>query len=184
MKSPKELYNYIWIIQLVIILFLILGIVMMYNNNIHIFYNLVIILLFIIVVFIQNNLILAELESPKEGLSNYDCFKLYSKYATNQYKTDIYDASLNKLINQMKLDISGNTGALQTFSTNLKTKLNTILGIISDNIKSVVEKANAWNGQYTTTLKGMNNMMNTLYDIRTNLESPTPTTTDYNFTVG
>jgi len=183
MKSQKELYYYIWIIQLIIILFLILGIIMLYNNQIHIFYNLVIILMFIIVVFIQNNLILAELEliPQKEGLSNYDCFKLYSVYATNQYKTDEYDTKLKNLITQMKIGIRSNTDAFTKFSTDLKTQLESILEIISNNIKNIMEKANAWNSQYTTTLKGMNNMMNTLYDINTNLD--TSKVTEQNFTI-
>lgn len=183
MKSSKELYNYIWIIQFIIILLLILGIIMLYNNHIHIFYNLVIILMFIIVVFIQNNLILAELEliPLKEGLSNYDCFILYSKYATNQYETDVYDTKLNELITQMKIDIKNNTDALKKYSTDLKTQLESILEIISNNIKNVMEKANAWNSQYTTTLKGMNNMINSLYDINTNLD--TTKITEQNFTI-
>lgn len=170
MKSPKELHCYIWFIQIIIIIFLIFSIVLMYNNRIHIFYNLVIILLFIIVIFIQNYLIIDELLPRKEGLVNYDCFKLYSKYVTNQYQTDVYDISLNKLIQQIKMDIANNTTSLNNYSSELTTKLSAILDTISNNIKSVMEKANAWNGQYTTTLKGMNNMMNSLYYIQQNLD--------------
>ena len=171
-NNKTQLYYYLWFVHYILILFFILGIIIIYNNN-SISFSLILVIIFLLTIFIQNITAIHCFysEPVKEGWRDINCFRLYSQYAMNQYKTDQYDISYNILLNDIRQKINTAYETSQSAYGSLGNGLASLFDNVASNLADVVQTQNAWNSQYATTLQSMNNMNNSLKSIHTNLNA-------------
>ena len=105
------LYYYFLYLSIFCVLFFILGIFILWKTK-TIPYVIIIIIIIIFILFLENiGLFLCfhnNNNNNKEGVTNYECYKIFSQYSQMQYQIDQFDYSYNCLLKHIKKTIVNN----------------------------------------------------------------------------
>lgn len=158
----KEIYNYnilyyyFLYLSIFFVLFLILGIFLIYKTK-NISYLTWIVLLFLFTLFLENIglfLCFNKNNNTIEGWNDYQCYRIYSQYATVQSQIDQFDVSYVCLKN-----------AVNNLITNLQSSVTQLGASINEN-GEIIKK----NGETISKYQSLQNIVNSKIDtINTNL---------------